>query len=980
MPLFLAVLLGLLNGCLKMPEQKDGIMLAEDGKAFSRIIISKKAPGALRFAAEELQAYLKKTTGADFPIVNEPGPKPNIYLGDNETARQQGLSVKTLKRDGFHRAILDGDIYILGRDNPRPNWSPKKYLLEHGTLNGVYDFLEKACGVRWYFPGPLGEVVSSKRVLETRFTSIKDEPHFVDRSDYPLGFGFGKHIMPDGNDYGGKGASLLWCVRQRLSSYNPVTGCHAATYLHYGQRFGKEHPEWFAMRKNGIRDNNGLSNFHMCWSSGEWIEEVIKDARAFFLGEPASSRGLKHWPGTCKTYDDGKKAFLLDTADGYPGCWCPKCQEAIKKAGSKSQGYSEIQYAAIAKVAEATKDIPNTFISTLAYHHRVNIPETVALPSNLRIRLAVNGRNSVCNPESYQKQLATIRDWSKKTGGSVCLWTYEGPCVTMSYRPEGHGIVSTAPHLTARFFKDVKQDITGVFSEYESLYQTHRALDRYVQYRLLWNPDQDIEKLMGEYFSDLYGPAAGPVADFYKQLEELFKKFLLLKERTLLTVWGKTVTPMVMDSLNQSLAAAEKQSGGEGPYADRVRLLRKYIYDVMVSYRAKASENIGLAAATRAMAFRTEKPGEKAEFPLEKTWESVNWSMSFTQGQMVDHGKKYDKPVRTRFKTLWDDRNLYLLVDCEEPLLKDSFSTGLQKEENTDIWKENEIEVFMDLSTEVFGRYIQIIVNDRGVVADAQKRMDGGLDWKWDSMAKASVTHPENGWRVMISIPFDSLGIDVTRKPFTTAFNIGRHRKIKGYGYELYSWSPVVTRDFHKKTVWGNIELREEKTGANLVKSGDFEKEAASKDLPSGWSYDRKKTKGHIFADDQNALSGKYSLCIDHATNVQFSQVACYSARLEPETEYLVSCMVKGEKIVAGNSGSGMYIGFCPNTVHMDTLKFYPPKGLTGTFDWRPVEMIVRTPAWDDNEKRSVGIVYLRLKWTSGKAWFDEFTVRKLEK
>ncbi len=76
----------------------------------------------------------------------------------------------------------------------------------------------------------------------------------------------------------------------------------------------------------------------------------------------------------------------------------------------------------------------------------------------------------------------------------------------------------------------------------------------------------------------------------------------------------------------------------------------------------------------------------------------------------------------------------------------------------------------------------------------------------------------------------------------------------------------------------------------------------------------------------------------------------------------------------------GLYIGFCPNTVHMDTLKFYPPKGLTGTFDWRPVEMIVRTPAWDDNEKRSVGIVYLRLKWTSGKAWFDEFTVRKLEK
>ena len=46
------------------------IRLADGGKTEYRIVVDAAAPLPVRFAAEELQTFLKESTGADFPIVS----------------------------------------------------------------------------------------------------------------------------------------------------------------------------------------------------------------------------------------------------------------------------------------------------------------------------------------------------------------------------------------------------------------------------------------------------------------------------------------------------------------------------------------------------------------------------------------------------------------------------------------------------------------------------------------------------------------------------------------------------------------------------------------------------------------------------------------------------------------------------------------------------------------------------------------------
>ena len=136
----------------------DGLTIARDGAALARIVLPSKASAAAGFAAAELRDYLSQVSGATFAITRVvPLESPRIFVGDCGEARAKGFDVGTLERDGFYRAVIDNDLYVLGRDDTDPRWELGGWAefarKEHGTVNGVYDFLEDVCGVRWFMPG-----------------------------------------------------------------------------------------------------------------------------------------------------------------------------------------------------------------------------------------------------------------------------------------------------------------------------------------------------------------------------------------------------------------------------------------------------------------------------------------------------------------------------------------------------------------------------------------------------------------------------------------------------------------------------------------------------------------------------------------------------------------------------------------------------------------------------------------------------------
>src|ERR1700753_559415 len=80
-------------------------VLVEKGKSAYRIVIGTNALPSEKYAAEELQQYLKKISGAKLPIVTDdtPATDQEIILGDNAHLQKLGTNynIAPLGAEGF---------------------------------------------------------------------------------------------------------------------------------------------------------------------------------------------------------------------------------------------------------------------------------------------------------------------------------------------------------------------------------------------------------------------------------------------------------------------------------------------------------------------------------------------------------------------------------------------------------------------------------------------------------------------------------------------------------------------------------------------------------------------------------------------------------------------------------------------------------------------------------------------------------------
>ena len=114
------------------------------------VVVEKKAPPAVWFAAEELTNILSQALGAAVPIAEKPSDRTAIILGDSRLAREAGIDVNAKPRDTFFIKTAANRVYLAGRDDKRqhPLRSPRFDIsLERATSFAVYAFLEDYAGV-----------------------------------------------------------------------------------------------------------------------------------------------------------------------------------------------------------------------------------------------------------------------------------------------------------------------------------------------------------------------------------------------------------------------------------------------------------------------------------------------------------------------------------------------------------------------------------------------------------------------------------------------------------------------------------------------------------------------------------------------------------------------------------------------------------------------------------------------------------------
>jgi len=947
----------------KTPE----LVMAKGGRANFEIVVPADAAPSVKFAGKEAAALLGRSFGSELKVLEKPtGKCPAIILGSPECAAKLGIDVNKLDRDGFVIRTFPGGVLIVGRDDPGKG--EKEILADHATIFGTYDFLERFAGMRFYLPGDYGTVIPKMTEWSLPAIDIYERPDFYQRS-YTDWQGTKKKV--NGSEWS-KDSLLLTRLRNRQQT-RKIYQCHSMRELNYGTRFGKTHPEYFALQSNGKRviDMNFTGAGH--WDMSQFCcssrikDEVIADVVSYFKGEPASVRGVvsrrTRKEGWFPPYfPAGGKFCTVDFPDGVKKCTCQKCAPEII-TGTNEQ-MREHYWRFFRDVAQGVKDsgVGGWCVVPCYYSWWRGVPPKFPLPDNMLFIFTVRGAWDEENPAVRDRKIAELKAWAESGHGKLLLWTYPG-----KYYGEFPGIPCATPRFDASFLKRVRPYALGCYFESSTDYRFFNYLLHYVYGKILWNADTDVEALLDEHHKLMYGPAAAPMKEFFDSVERNWMKIAghsvdtsigpITQYPSNLEMWSTVYSPAERKRLSGLFDQAEKLAAKTPECRKRVRILRREMWQpVLDAARSFSDQTKAVADWGAFMPEITEAPviDGNLKDPVWKQAEVIT---------LVPSLKDQKVEVRTTVRALRDGKYFYFAFDCEDSGTPNSIERPFDSRE---LWKDSGVEVFLspDRNPE---RCYQIMVNASGSIADLVCRQKVN-DWSWNSgaAAKCAVT-PGKGWTVEIRIPRDSMA---SASDSGMLANLTRRYFPAKRKPESYVWGPFYVKLNNEIDHFGTLRFRTDDM-ENLVRDGDFDREPNRKAPRFLGAWGWRGGDNSFPAATDYLLTGKYSAMLDSARfGEKESCTVSQSLPLRPDTEYELSFFMKLENVKANEAkSSGFYVRVDDSGKR---AKLFPPRStaaFAGTVPWTPVSFRFRTDRNVIPEKRPRLVFILRK--ATGKVWID---------
>lgn len=131
-------------------------------------------------------------------------------------------------------------------------------------------------------------------------------------------------------------------------------------------------------------------------------------------------------------------------------------------------------------------------------------------------------------------------------------------------------------------------------------------------------------------------------------------------------------------------------------------------------------------------------------------------------------------------RACYDQRGLYLLIECIEPNMDELLVTGDKRDDDA-IWEGDCVEVFMHRDSDAAGYFRQWMINPSGVLYDGTKKGSA-----WNSSAKAAGKQLNDRYVVEIVIPWESLGGKL-KKGESLKANFSRRQATTGTNW-IWSW------------------------------------------------------------------------------------------------------------------------------------------------------------------------------------------------
>jgi hypothetical protein len=782
--------------------------IVKEGQAQAEIVIADHPPRMVNLAAEELQTYLRKISGARLAITNAPtrDVAVQIYVGKSPYTDKLGISDAGLTDGAFRVRSGSNWLALVGHDAdyvPREpyarhggdraragaewdkltgaRWAHpgvstfKAYNSalqvwchdERGSLHAVYDFL-RSLGVRWYLPGDAGEIVPTAPTIVLP-TGDKDvHPAFAYREMMFYGHRF---FMVSRED-------ALWQLRLGLN-WTGSPGGHGIDDVIHHDNTRKAHPEFYLM-------------------VGDKRDTVSRGGKPCLSAEGLARSNVEYGRFVFEHY--GQSILSVMPTDAYVNlCQCDACKGKDTPERGSGGNLSDYVWGYMNRVAtELYKTHPDRRVSCYAYGAYLLPPLKIdTFSSNVVVGIC-QGRSSFGNAEIRQKNRALRAAWlAKIPSQELYIWEYY-----LQGRPgrANEGLPAYFPHLIAEDIRSLKGIGKGEGIE---VYTTQgkaladeipfaiNQLNCYVTAWFWWNPDQDVDALLEEYYTLFFGPARDEMKAFIEYSEANWME--------------ASKDPVRLGRILELLAVARKKAPADSVYAQRIAVIAGYVKP-LEGLRAQLIK--GRTSVSRARGYIR----DGAPITMDGKLDEPFWQNMAVYG-LSDLVTGAKPKAGTSFKIARTATDVYFGIFCQDPDTN-TLAIGTTRNEDGNLWNGDCIELLLETQSH---SYYQLAINPAGAICDADRK-DGLINSLWASQAQVATHIGDGGWGIEVRIPVggddredaDPLNGVSGRVPSQTYpwyFNLCRQR-IRDDGREFSASSPTGKPQFHDALKFGELYVR----------------------------------------------------------------------------------------------------------------------------------------------------------------------------
>lgn len=459
--LILLFLLSCIGGVIVLKEKESRVYLVHEGEPRAVIVRQNGAIG--KEAMDELRARIRKSTGADLPIVDAerleslhlPESHALILIGPGPMTEALGIRGSDLEKEAYRVAAVGNRLVLTGASN-------------EALLYAVSYFLDEYVGVRYLWPGELGTYVPGRDTIALPDVDATRRPEAEQRRLRAT------DKRPEVE---------RWMGVHMMGSRSRFAFGHAFTDWY--DKYGKERPDYFAEPPAG-RQQVRSDRVKLDLSNEAVDEAIIREWQA--AGAP------DNWnvsPNDGSGFCVSAGCLAMDEPAGQP-------IDAIWGAeGNLTARYVKFWNRLLAKMRAIN---PEVTLSTYAYSSYKEPP-----PSHLRLKAGMV-IGFVHTFQAYEQW----QGWYD-TGAKLFL------------RPNWWHSGAIAPnlmlHATGDYFKFAQRNGMIGF-DFDSImgYWGTQGLNYYLIARLSVRPELSVDDVIAEYAS-AFGKAGPVIRDYIRYWE-----------------------------------------------------------------------------------------------------------------------------------------------------------------------------------------------------------------------------------------------------------------------------------------------------------------------------------------------------------------------------------------------------------------------------------------------------------------------------